>query len=371
MSKKFELRKFLADNLVVVIFLVVTSFAVPVSGLSAQFIIQDLLTRIGRNSFLVFSLLLPIMAGMGINFGMVLGAMAGEIGLIAAVDWGIRGVNGLGFAALIGMPIAVLLGWLAGEVLNRAKGREMVTGYILGFFMDGVYQLIVLYMMGSIIPIRSPAITLSRGYGIRNTLGLDSVRQSLDKLLPLKIGPYILPIATYLVIAALCLFIIWFRKTKLGQDMRAIGQDQSVSTSAGINVERTRIIAIVISTVLAMIGQIIFLQNMGNMATYNAHKQTGFFAAAALLVGGASVSKATIPNVFIGVVLLHLMYIVMPRAGAQLFGQAQIGEFFRDALSYAAIAMALVIYAWRKRSNAERARAGLRGGDASSEGVAK
>ena len=97
--------------------------------------------------------------------------------------------------------------------------------------------------------------------------------------------------------------------------------------------ERTRIIAIIISTVLAMIGQIIFLQNMGNMATYNAHKQTGFFAAAALLVGGASVSKATIPNVFIGVVLLHLMYIVMPRAGAQLFGQAQIGEFFRDALS--------------------------------------
>jgi len=311
------------------------------------------------------------MAGMGINFGMILGAMAGEIGLIAAVDWGVRGINGLGFATLVGMPLAVLLGWLAGEVLNRAKGREMVTGYILGFFMDGVYQLVVLYMMGSIIPIRSPAITLSRGYGIRNTLGLDSVRQSLDNVLALRIGPYILPIATYLVIAALCVFIIWFRKTKLGQDMRAIGQDQGVSHSAGISVERTRILAIVISTVLAMIGQIIFLQNMGNMATYNAHRQTGFFAAAALLVGGASVSKASIPNVFIGVVLLHLMYIVMPRAGAQLFGQAQIGEFFRDALSYAAIAMALVIYAWRKRANADRARAGQRGGESAVEGGVK
>ncbi len=369
MSKTFDPRKFLADNLVVVIFLVVTAFAVPVSGLSAQFIIQELFTRIGRNAFLVFSLLLPIMAGMGINFGMVLGAMAGEIGLIIAVDWGILGVNGLAFASLVGMPIAVFLGWIAGEVLNRAKGREMVTGYILGFFMDGVYQLVVLYMMGYIIPIRSPAITLSRGYGIRNTLGLDSVRQSLDNLLAVRIGPYVLPLATYMVIGLLCVFIIWFRRTKLGQDMRAIGQDQGVSHSAGISVERTRIIAIMISTVLAMIGQIIFLQNMGNMATYNAHKQTGFFAAAALLVGGASVSKATIPNVFIGVVLLHLMYIVMPRAGAQLFGEAQIGEFFRDALSYAAIAMALVIYAWRKRANAERARAGLRGGEAAAGGA--
>ena len=160
----------------------------------------------------------------------------------------------------------------------------------------------------------------------------------------------------------LCIFIVWFRRTKLGQDMRAIGQDQIVSNASGIPVERTRIIAIVMSTVLAMVGQIIFLQNMGNMATYNAHRQTGFFAVAAILVGGASVTKATIPNVFVGVVLLHLMYIVMPRAGSQLFGSAQIGEYFRDAFSYGAIALALILHAWRKRRGVEIDRAGLRRG---------
>jgi simple sugar transport system permease protein len=314
----------------------------------------------------VFSLILPIMAGMGINFGMVLGAMAGQIGLIFAVDWNIIGVPGLIFASLIAVPVAALLGWLAGEILNRARGREMVTGYILGFFLDGFYQFVVLYLMGFIIPVHSLAITLSRGYGMRNTLNLDAVRQSLDRLLPLRMstpaGVLVLPLANYLVIAVLCLFIIWFRKTKLGQDMRAVGQDQKVAHSAGIPVDRTRIIAIIISTVLASIGQIIFLQNMGNMATYNAHKQTGFFAAAAILVGGASVSKATIPNVFIGTVLLHLMYIIVPRAGANLFGDAMIGEYFRDAFSYGVIALALVLHAWRKRANAESARAGLRGG---------
>jgi simple sugar transport system permease protein len=101
---------------------------------------------------------------------------------------------------------------------------------------------------------------------------------------------------------------------------------------------------------------------MGNIATYNAHQQTGFFAAAAILVGGASVSKASIPHVFIGTMLLHLMYIVVPRAGTNLFGDAQIGEYFRDAFSYAIIALALVIHAWRKRAHAEAARSGLRGG---------
>nr|HPG86804.1 ABC transporter permease [Spirochaetales bacterium] len=265
MTKRFDFKRFVADNVVVVIFLVLTAIATPISGLSANYIIQDIITRIGRNSFLVFSLLLPVMAGMGLNFGMVLGAMAGEIGLIFAVDWGISGVWGLGFASLVGLPIAVALGWLCGSILNRAKGREMATGYIIGFFMDGVYQFAVLYLMGSLIPMRSLAITLSRGYGIRNTLNLDSVRQSLDNLAMVKVFGFNVPVATYLVVAALCVFIVWFRKTKLGQDMRAIGQDQGVSNASGIPVEKTRIIAIVVSTVLAMVGQIIFLQNMGNM----------------------------------------------------------------------------------------------------------
>jgi simple sugar transport system permease protein len=353
---------FFADNLVVLIFAAITVTATPISGLSLFSITQEILTRIGRNCFLVFSLILPIMAGMGINFGMVLGAMAGQIGLIFAVDWNVIGVPGLVFASLIAVPIAAGLGWLAGQILNRARGREMVTGYILGFFMDGFYQFVVLYLMGPIIPVHSLNITLSRGYGIRNTLTLDSVRQSLDRLIPLRIGSVSLPLANYLVIGVLCLFIIWFRRTKLGQDMRAVGQDQGVAHAAGIPVDKTRIIAIIISTVLASLGQIIFLQNMGNVATYNAHRQTGFFAAAAILVGGASVSKATIPNVFIGTVLLHLMYIVVPREGTNLFGNAMIGEYFRDAFSYGVIALALALHAWRKRANAEAARSNLRGG---------
>jgi simple sugar transport system permease protein len=354
--------RFFANNTVVFIFLVLTIAAAPVSGFTPLSILQEILTRIGRNCFLVFSLILPIMAGMGINFGMVLGALAGQIGLIFAVDWNIVGVPGLVFAGLIAIPIAALLGALAGQILNRARGREMVTGYILGFFMDGFYQFIVLYLMGALIPIHSLNITLSRGHGIRNTLNLDSVRQSLDRFIPLRIGTITIPLANYLVIVILCLFIIWFKRTKLGQDMRAVGQDQKTAHAAGIPVDRTRTLAIVISTILASLGQIIFLQNMGNMATYNAHKQTGFFAAAAILVGGASVSKATIPNVFIGTLLLHLMYIVVPRAGANLFGDAMIGEYFRDAFSYGVIALALVIHAWRKRANAELARSILRGG---------
>ena len=358
--ENFSAVDFILDNLVSIIFLVVSFLAIPVSGLSAHHIIAEILTRIGRNSFLVFALILPIMAGMGINFGMVLGAMAGQIGLISAMDWSIGGIYGLVFAAGIGMPISILLGIVAGSVLNRARGREMVTSYILGFFFNGIYQFFVLYILGSVIPMHNKAIMLSRGYGVRNTLELAPVRQILDTAIPLTIADFKIPLLSYLIIIALCFFIVWFRKTKLGQDMRAIGQNQTVALASGIAVERTRIISIVISTVLACIGQIIFLQNMGNISTYNAHDQTGFFAAAAILVGGASVNKASIKNVFIGIILLHFLYIVTPMAGQNLFDSAMIGEYFRQFSGYAAIALSLVMHAARNQKNAEKQRAALR-----------
>jgi len=309
----------------------------------------------------VLALLLPIYAGMGLNFGMTLGAMAGQIGLIFAVNYSIAGWQGLVFALLVGLPISVLLGWICGLVMNRAKGREMVTGYILAFFMNGIYQFFVMYMLGSVVPMGNKAIVLSRGYGIRNTLNLESVRQSLDNILVLRIAGFSIPVVTFIVIAVLCVFIVWFKKTKLGQDMRAVGQDMAVAESAGIPVEKTRIIAIIISTVLACAGQIIFLQNMGNLATYNAHDQTGFFAVASILVGGASVTSANIANVFIGVMLLHAMFVVSPLAGQNLFGSAMIGEYFRQFIGYGVIALSLVLYAWRSKKAAAEARLGLRG----------
>lgn len=77
-----------------------------------------------------------------------------------------------------------------------------------------------------------------------------------------------------------------------------------VATAAGINVDKTRIVATVLSTVIASWGQIIFLQNIGNVQTFNSHEQVGTYAVAALLVGGASIDKATMGQVFTGIVFV-------------------------------------------------------------------
>ena len=162
MNKKVDLLKhYLIQNAVPILFIVVSAFAIPISQFSGTYLVQEMLVRLSRNSFLVLSLLIPIMAGMGLNFGMVLGAMAGQIGLIFMSDWSVVGVPGVILAAIISTPLAIALGWLTGTILNLAKGREMVTSFILGFFMNGVYQLVVLYGFGSVVPMTNPAMAVS------------------------------------------------------------------------------------------------------------------------------------------------------------------------------------------------------------------
>ena len=346
-GKKF--LTFLGNNSVPILFVLICVFCIPVSGFSPSYLINEIVTRMGRNIFLILCLLIPIMAGMGPNFGMTLGAMAAEIALILVSDWQIWGIPGVVLAMILSIPFSIMLGTLCGKILNMAKGREMITSYIISFFINGIYQLVVLYMMGPIIPIKHSNVKLPRGYGIRNSVDLIHMRQCLDNLLAVRIGGVKIPVLTFLLIGLLCLFIIWFRKTKLGQDMRAVGQDMNVARDAGINVERTRIISIIMSTVLAGFGMVIYLQNMGNIATYSSHSQIGMFCIAALLVGGASVDKASIGNVFLGVILFHTMFIVAPSAGAKITGDSMIGEYFRVFVSYGVITVALIMYETKKR----------------------
>ena len=165
------------------------------------------------------------------------------------------------------------------------------------------------------------------------------------------------PVVTFLVVGVLCLFNVMIMKTRLGQQFRAVGQNRVVANAAGINVDRTRIIAIIFSTVLAGLGHLIFAQNLGSLQTYGAHEQVGLYAGAAILVGGASIVKASNGQALLGALLFHLLFIVVSGAGRTVFGDAAIGEYFRVFISYGVIAVALVMHAWSanvKRKSPEK-----------------
>ena len=131
LKKNFDGLDFLQNNLVPLMFIIICAVCIPLSGFSASYLINEIVTRMGRNIFLILSLLIPIMAGMGLNFGMTLGAMAGQVALIFVTDWQIWGIPGVVLAMILSVPVSVLLGLLCGKLMNMAKGREMILGYMI------------------------------------------------------------------------------------------------------------------------------------------------------------------------------------------------------------------------------------------------
>lgn len=472
-----KISDFLFKNKVVILFLLLCVGATAASKQPLTFVIPELFTRIARNAFIVLALIIPVITGLGLNFGIVVGAMAAQIALFLTTYWGFTGVGGFFITVALATPIALVFGFLVGKLFNLVKGNEMIAGLILGYFADGIYQLIFLFVFGGVIAMNNPTLMIATGVGVKNTIDLkDTVKYTLDTipmLTVLEIGFYLviagllfttihkrikkqavnwkdtalkaaaavfvyaltfigpveqflssdrllllsavelgclsvvlwqlfqivrhkmtkhtgarsfgkrdtfdirralvfivlagavygltyipalfnvliavqLPVMTYICIGALCVFNNLLMRTRLGQNMRAVGQNRAVANSAGIDVDKTRIIAMLFSTVLASWGQLIYLQNIGTMSTYGAHTQVGQFAIAALLVGGASVQKATNKNALLGIVLFHTLFIVSPLAGKELFGDPVIGEYFRVFVSYGVIAMALAMHAWKK-----------------------
>lgn len=335
------------------LFLILCLFGAWAAQITPQYLLRETLARFSRNGLLVLSLLIPILAGLGLNFGIVIGAMAGQIAAIIVTFLGIGGIAGFALAWLIATPIALAFGVGTGHLFNRAKGREMVTGLIAGFFANGIYQLVFLFMVGTIIPIESPRIILPQGFGLRNTVDLVGIQYSLDDLVPFKImleGSVVrIPLVTLGVIALFCMFNLFFLRTKLGQELRAMGQDPHVAANSGIAVDRNRVLATALSTLFAAWGQLLFLQNIGTLNTYSSHEQVGMFSIAALLVSGATVTRATVWQALIGTALFHTLFVVSPLAGKALAGDAQIGEYFRVFVAYAVITMALVLHAWQGR----------------------
>ncbi|MGI6557868.1 MAG: ABC transporter permease subunit [Limnochordia bacterium] len=339
----------LKRNAVPVLFAVLCALGVILAEIDPLFLANEIISRLARNSFLILSLLIPVSAGLGLNFAIVIGAMAGQVAVIAVTHYKIRGLAGLLWAMAGSVPLAIVMGYLAGLVLNRAKGREMITSMILGFFVNGLYQLVFLFLVGTVIPMKNRAMMLPGGVGLRNTVDLYPIAQVLDKLWRIDLGGVRIPMATLLLAGALCAAIHYLMRTRLGQQMRAVGQDRQIAAVAGIDVDRTRIIAMILSTVLAAWGQLIFLQNISTLNTYNSHEQVGTFAIAALLVGGATARRATIWQAILGLLLFHTLFVVSPLAGQAIVGIPQIGEYFRVFVAYGVIGVALALHAWQSR----------------------
>ena len=134
-----SILSWIADNLVVLIFLAFTIIGLAFSEVSFSWFLSELTGRLYRNGLLVISLIIPVVAGLGLNFGIVIGAMAGQIGVIFVRFFGLGGISGLLLAMLVAVPLSILFGWMTGILYNKTRGQETITSLIVGYFALGLY----------------------------------------------------------------------------------------------------------------------------------------------------------------------------------------------------------------------------------------
>lgn len=323
---------------------------------------------------LVFALALPLIRGLGVNFSIIVGAIAGQMGLILAINMMGFGGSSLLVSFVIATLIAILLGAFVAYCMKRAGNNAMVASLFIAYFINGVYQYITLNMFGSLIPIREEKLLLSHGTGLRNSIelhGLDKYPQIpifLALALILFIGilgivykNYFNGSGTYsrssmlksimkpLLGLLTCLFLA-FAPLPIPIDNIANIKVSSVALTASLLVygilifvlnklkksNRTKTLidyaTIILSIILASWGQIISVQTSGAFTTYGSHLGVASFALLALVIGGASLSKTRISHIIIGSFLLQALLVIWPMLVQSFFNEMQGSESLRIIL---------------------------------------
>ena len=136
-------------------------------------------------------------------------------------------------------------------------------------------------------------------------------------------------------------FLMWaFLHTKTGTAMTAVGSNPEFARASGIGVNRMRVVSVVLATVVASIGIIVYQQSFGFVQLYVGPFYMALPAVAAIRRGGASVHKASMVNVVIGTLLFQGILTMTPSVINSLL-QTDMSEVIRIVVSNGMILYAL------------------------------
>lgn len=324
-------------RIIIVSLLIVVYVAAYFLDLNVQRLLSDNLVRMGMNGILVLAMVPGILSGTGLNFGLPLGILCGIIGGLLAIEWNMYGYQAFFTAIAVSVPLAAVVGYFYGVLLNKVKGSEMMIGTYVGF--SAVSLMCIGWL---ILPFTSNAIKWPIGEGLRTTIALsERYEKVLNNLWAFKIGDISVPTGLLLFFLLMCFFMWVFLRSKTGIAMSATGSNNKFATASGINVDRSRIISMIISNILGAVGIIVYAQSYGFFQLYTAPLMMGFAAVAAILLGGASANNAKIVHVILGVFLFQgLLVVSLPVANA-VFPQGNLSEVMRVIVQYGIILYAL------------------------------
>lgn len=337
-----DLKTFVQDfgwpRIIIFFFLVSLFVLAPFVGVRLDASFSDVLNRFGQYAILVLALVPMVQAGCGLNFGLALGIVAGLLGSTLSLQFEMHGLFGFFGAIALATPFAVVMGYFYGKLLNKVKGEEMTIAMYVGFSF-----VMLMCIMWLVLPFNNPTMVWGfAGKGLRTTISVENYWiKVLNDFLAIRIGRFFVFPTGLLLFVGLCALGMWlFMRTRTGTAMTAVGSNPDYARASGIDVDRTRTISVMISTFLGAVGIIVYQQSFGFIQLYTAPSPMVFPAVAAILIGGASVNKASMVNVIVGTFLFQGLLTMTPSVINSIL-QTDMSEVIRIIVSNGMILYAL------------------------------
>ena len=354
-------------RIIIALFLLALFIAAPFVGVRVDTSLSNTLVRFGMNGVMVLAMIPMVQAGCGLNFGLPLGIIAGLLGATLSIEWNteiLAWLSGLGTqykiswlndifvtawreplgfasAIIIAIPIAAILGWFYGKLLNRVKGDEMMIATYVGF--SSVSFMCIAWLL---LPYKHPTMVWGyAGKGLRTTISVEGYwLHVLSDSLALNIQTddihLYIPTGMLIFFAVMAILVWIFMRTKTGTAMTAVGSNPEFARASGVNVDRMRTISVMLSTILGAIGIIVYEQSFGFIQLYMGPFYMALPAVASILLGGASVNKAGILNVIVGTFLFQGILTMTPSV-INSYLQTDMSEVIRLIVSNGMILYAL------------------------------
>ncbi|MEF9953114.1 ABC transporter permease subunit [Clostridium sp.] len=300
-------------------------------------LIQDAMIRLPMNGVLVLSLLPMLRAGLSINFGLPVGIIGGLIGMCIAIEFELTGLLGFTCAVVVTAVVGTVFGYIYSKLIIRAEGKEEIASNFIGL---SFIPLACIFWVTA--PFTNPSMIFPvGGEGLRTKIGLEGYfKEVLNNFLSIDIGSLSIPFGFILVFLLLCLIVKIFFITRIGLSIIAVGENKKFSYVTGLNINKCKIIAVILSTILAGIGICFYSQSYGFVELYNSPSMMAFSAASSILIGGYMGKEATITQVILGTFIFQSIFIVSVPISNQLL-VPELAEIIRTILTNTIILYAM------------------------------
>lgn len=366
---------------------------------------SDFLNQLIRRSsgyiLFAYSIILTIKARIGVNFAIGIGAMVSQLAIILMINQGLKGSGIIFMSMMIAMPILLFLGWLISKPIINAF-ESSIASYIFGHLFNSIYQFLGLYVLINLLTIKSPLLVNPIGSGLRPSIDLALIQGSLSHLIEIPVFILIsISLASFgfykmykghhvsnsdgltlfsmgrgwIFLAILLIMLHYFgvfflsvkelalvtvpmiplsfviimglfiKGVKFKNNQLVLESNQFIKKDIIITNQMT----IILSLIIAALGQLILLQETPVLNTFFAHRNIAMLAFIAIVIGGGNYKKVTILQGVLGTLLLQSYLILSNEIYFIIFDNKNLQSVIQMIIFNGIIILGFIHHQMKKR----------------------